>query len=159
MCMKYTRATLISATVFHKHKYITNLDIMPEYQVIAAARNLADKLKGRMPPHISETTLNQLERIGTILKQGMTQMVQNNPPRKPPNPPPPPTRNRPASFPVQVAPTPAPLATPLPSSTVPPPRVMSPPKVKPPTMAPLPPPNSGSLSNTDTFTLTGVPTQ
>ena len=57
MWMKYTRSTRILSTVFHKHKYVTNLDITPEYQVISAARNLADKLKGCMPPHLSETTL------------------------------------------------------------------------------------------------------
>ena len=37
MCMKDTRATQILATVFHKHKYITNLDITSEERVIAAA--------------------------------------------------------------------------------------------------------------------------
>ena len=36
MWMKYTRDTRISATVFHKHKYITNAGITPEDQVISA---------------------------------------------------------------------------------------------------------------------------
>ena len=88
--MKDTRATRILATVFHKHKYITNPDITPKYMVIAAARNMVDTLKGLMPPHLSETILEQLERIGTILKHERTQTVQPNTPRIPPNPPPPP---------------------------------------------------------------------
>ena len=43
--MKETRATQILVTVWHKHKYITNLDITPKDQVIAAAVKLADELK------------------------------------------------------------------------------------------------------------------
>ena len=53
MCIKDTRATRISDTVFHKHKYITNPDVTPKDRMIAAAGKLADKLKGRMPPHLS----------------------------------------------------------------------------------------------------------
>ena len=68
MWMKDTRATQILATVFHKHKYITNADITTKDRVIAAAGNLEDTLKGGMPPHLSEKILEQLERIGTILK-------------------------------------------------------------------------------------------
>ena len=56
-CMKDTRAKRISATVFHKHKYIANPDITPKYRVIAAAGKLEDTLKGRMPPHLIETIL------------------------------------------------------------------------------------------------------
>ena len=55
--MKDTKATRISATVFQKHKYITNPEITPEDRVIAAAGNLADELKGHTIPHISETIL------------------------------------------------------------------------------------------------------
>ena len=69
MWMKDTRAMRISATIFLKHKYITNPEVTPEDQVIAAAVKLADKLKGRMSPHLRYMTLEQLERIGTILKK------------------------------------------------------------------------------------------
>ena len=58
MLMKDTKATRISATVFHKHKYITKSIITPEYRVIAAADKLADTLKGRMSPYLSETILD-----------------------------------------------------------------------------------------------------
>ena len=54
MWMKDTTTTLISATVFHKHKYITNTDITPEDRVIAASGKLTDTLKGRIPPHLIE---------------------------------------------------------------------------------------------------------
>ena len=70
MCMKDTRSTWISATVFQKHKYITNPDITPEDRFIVAAGKLEDELKGCMPPHIREITLEQLEHIRTILNQG-----------------------------------------------------------------------------------------
>ena len=68
MWMKDTRSTKILATVFQKHKYITNPDITPKDWVISATGKLADSLKGRMPPHLRETTINKLDRIGTILK-------------------------------------------------------------------------------------------
>ena len=48
MWMKDTMETKIPATVFHKHEYITNPGVTPEYQVIAAAGKLADNLKGHM---------------------------------------------------------------------------------------------------------------
>ena len=70
--IKDIRATRILTTVFLKHKYITNPDITPKNQLIAAAGNFDDKRKGHMPHHLSETTLKQLERIRTILKQGCT---------------------------------------------------------------------------------------
>ena len=90
MWMKETRATQILVTVWHKHKYITNLDITPKDQVIAESGKLVEELKCRMPTHLSETTLEQSERIRTILKKGRAQTVHNNPPIKPTNPPPPP---------------------------------------------------------------------
>ena len=111
MCMKDTKATKLSATVFQKHKYITNPDITPEDRVIVAAGKLADTLKVLMPPHLSENILYQLERIGTILKHERTQTVQPNTPRIFPNPPPPPHRTHLAYIPVRVAPAPAPLTT------------------------------------------------
>ena len=76
--------------VFHKHKYITNREITPEDWVIAAAGKLEGTIKGCMPPHPSETILEQLERIWTILKHEWTQTVQPDTPRISPNPPPPP---------------------------------------------------------------------
>ena len=92
MWMKDTRATLILAAVFHKHKYITNPDITPESRVIAAAGNLSDTIKGCMPPHLSETILEKLKRIRIILKHEQTQTFHTNTLRIPPNPPPtPPT--------------------------------------------------------------------
>ena len=57
MWTKDTRATRILATVFHKHKYITNPDITPEDRVIAADGKLVDTTKGCIPPHLSETIL------------------------------------------------------------------------------------------------------
>ena len=68
--MKDMRATRISATVFHKHKYITNPGVTPEYQVISTAGKLEAQIKGHMKNHINEMELYQLEQLWTILKQG-----------------------------------------------------------------------------------------
>ena len=89
MWIKDTRTTRIWSTVFHNHKYITNLYITPEDRVIAAAGKFAYTLKGRIPPHLSETIFEQLERIGNILKHYQTQTVHPNTPRISPHPPPP----------------------------------------------------------------------
>ena len=146
MWMEGTRSTIISATVFHKHKYITNPGVTPEKQVMASAGKLVDKLKGRMPPHLIKTTLTQLERIETILKQGWTHKYQKHPPRNPPTLPP--NQNckvqvtltlkagvllsvpRKVSnpHPLLQPPNPAPIATPVISQTITPPRVVPPPR-------------------------------
>ena len=52
MWMKDTRATRISVTVFHKHKYITDPSITPEYLAMATSGKLMSKLKGRMATHL-----------------------------------------------------------------------------------------------------------
>ena len=57
MWTKGTIATRISATVFHKHKYITNPSVTPDDRVIGTSGKLAAELKGRMTNHLSETAL------------------------------------------------------------------------------------------------------
>ena len=86
MWMKYTIATRISSTLFHKHKYITNPGVTPEDCVISTSVKLVVDLKFCMANHRSETALEQLDRIGTILKQGWTQKdnQQQTPPISPP---------------------------------------------------------------------------
>ena len=88
MWMKYTRHKRVSATVFHKHKYITNAGITPEDEVISAVVKLEDNIEGCMSHHLRETTLEQLEQIDTILKQSWMQKSQKHPPVNPPTPPP-----------------------------------------------------------------------
>ena len=68
MCMKDTRATRISGTVFNKHKYITNPGVTQEYRVMSTSGKLAAELKGRMTTHLSKMALKKLEQLGTILK-------------------------------------------------------------------------------------------
>ena len=106
MWMKDTRATRISATVFHKHKYITNPSVTPEDHVIATAGKLAAELKGRMATHLGKTDLHQLERLGTILKQGWTH--PENSARSPPIP------NKHPSTSPSSGPTEIPKETPIP---------------------------------------------
>ena len=72
MWMKASRATRISATVFHKHKYISNPTVTAADAVIAAASNLAAVLKGKLPQHLKESSLNELTRLSTIFSQAAT---------------------------------------------------------------------------------------
>ena len=72
MWMKDSRATRISATVFHKHKYISNPTVTAADAVIAAASNLAAVLKGKLPQHLKESSLNELTRLSTIFSQAAT---------------------------------------------------------------------------------------
>ena len=92
MWMKDTRATRISATVFHKHKDITNPSVTPEYHIMTTSGKLVDELKVRMATHLRKTSLHQLEQLGTILKQGWSH--PENPARPPPIP-----NKHPSTFP------------------------------------------------------------
>ena len=80
--MKDTIATRILSTVFHKHKYITNPGVTPEVRVISASGKLTADIKGRMEYHLSKEALDQVERLGNIIKQGWTQ--KDNQKRNPP---------------------------------------------------------------------------
>ena len=70
MWMKDTRATIISATLFHQHKDITNPSVTPEERIMATVGKLVDDLKARMATQLRKMALHQLEQLGTILKQG-----------------------------------------------------------------------------------------
>ena len=72
--MTDTRATCVSTTVYHKHKYLTTPTVTPADRVLAAAQKLSEEIKGRMPQHLSTTNLDHLERLGNILKQRMPQV-------------------------------------------------------------------------------------
>ena len=154
--MKDTRATIILATVFHKHKYVTTPGITPEERFIAAAGQLADDLKGCMAHDLSKMTLEQLEQIRTILRQDWMHKERKHPPENPPSPHPIQNRKvhvvRPHKFRVGLPvprkvssphllfqpPKPASLKTPVISTAVTPPRVMLTPRVEPPRVVPPP---------------------
>ena len=57
MWMTDTRATRVSATVFHKHKYLTTPTVTPANRVLAAAKKLPEEIKGRIRQHLSTTNL------------------------------------------------------------------------------------------------------
>ena len=84
--MTDTRATRVSATVYHKHKYLTTPTVTPADRVLAAAQKLSEEIKGRMPQHLSTTNLDHLERLGNILKQRMPQVNENATQITPPTP-------------------------------------------------------------------------
>ena len=66
MWMKDTRATRVSGTVFHKHKYISTPAVTPEDAVIAAAGRLVEALKGNLPHNLGESSLDELTRLGML---------------------------------------------------------------------------------------------
>ena len=68
MWMKDTRAMGVSGTVLHRHKYISNPFVTPEDVVLSAAGKLAEALKGQMPQHLHESSLDKLKRLGTIFQ-------------------------------------------------------------------------------------------
>ena len=49
MWMINTRTVIISNTLFHKHKYISNPNVTPDDAVISAAQNHATALRSNMP--------------------------------------------------------------------------------------------------------------
>ena len=67
--MLNTRATRVSATVFHKHKYISNPNVAPANAVIAAAGNLASALKGTIPACFKKYRLADLKRLSEIFSE------------------------------------------------------------------------------------------
>ena len=56
----------MSATVFHKHKYISNPTATPDDAIIAAAGNLITVIKAHMPHRLQEHPLSKLTRLSTI---------------------------------------------------------------------------------------------
>ena len=67
-----TRATKVSGTILFKQKYITNPTVTPEDAVIAAATNLADALKNKIPHHLKEYSRQELFRLRKLFKEAIT---------------------------------------------------------------------------------------
>ena len=65
--IKASRATIISVTVFHQHRYISNPTVTPVDAVIAAIENLTATLKNKIPQCLQSSPLNEITRLGTIL--------------------------------------------------------------------------------------------
>ena len=51
------RATRVSATILHKHKYISNPTATPANVIIAAAGNLITAIKGQLPHRLQNHIL------------------------------------------------------------------------------------------------------
>ena len=65
--IKTTRSLRISATIFHKQKYISNPAVTPANQVLSAAGALDKLLTTNVSNYLTNTSLTQLERLGSIL--------------------------------------------------------------------------------------------
>ena len=61
-----TRATQVSATVFHKHKYLSNPTATTADAIIAAAGDLNKVIKGHLPHRLQESYFIELMRLSTI---------------------------------------------------------------------------------------------
>ena len=72
-----TRTIRISATVFHKHKYISNPTVTPGDVVITAAHNLAAALKSKMPHYLQEYPFSELSRLSKIFSDAAAVPTQN----------------------------------------------------------------------------------
>ena len=67
--MNETRATRVSGTVFHKHKYISTPAVTPADAVIAAAGRLAATIKNSCSDHLTKEPLAELTRLSEIFSQ------------------------------------------------------------------------------------------
>ena len=67
--MNETRATRVSGTVFHKHKYISAPAVTPGDAVIAAAGCLAAAIKNNCSGHLAKEPLAELTRLSEIFAQ------------------------------------------------------------------------------------------
>ena len=66
MWRKASHTTRVSATAFHKHKYISNLSVSATNTIMVAASNLEESLKGKMTQHHHILSLNELKHLGNI---------------------------------------------------------------------------------------------
>ena len=67
-----TRSNQVSATIFHKHKYLSNLTATPAGAIIAAAGNLITAIKGHLPHRLQESHFSELTRLSTIFSDAAT---------------------------------------------------------------------------------------
>ena len=61
-----TWATQVSATVSHKHKYLSNPTATRANAIIYAAGNLITTIKGHLPHRLQESHFSELTRLNTI---------------------------------------------------------------------------------------------
>ena len=66
------RVARMSATMFRKHKYVSNATVTPPDTVIAGANNLTIALTGNMPHFLQESTLAKLARPSKIFSDTVT---------------------------------------------------------------------------------------
>ena len=135
------KTTRISGTVLHKNKYTTNPDVTPEDRFIAAMDIMSQELKGSPPEHLSDTMLEQLTKLGKMLKLKIADNYEcgMHAPHRFPTPPffwPPVTPLTPPSVPTGTENlSPPPRVKPsqrLPADNVPANRIGKPPRVEPP---------------------------
>jgi hypothetical protein len=77
--MKDTHGTHILGAVWFKHKYLTNLSVTPEDQIIAATGGLAKTLRTNIPPQLHEDTVDKLRKLQDILQPRPDGRIENIP--------------------------------------------------------------------------------
>ena len=69
IAMDKTHPTIISNTVFIKHKYITHPTISPADNILAVAANIEAQLRGHHTCHLGADKLHDLKNLHTILAE------------------------------------------------------------------------------------------
>ena len=81
--MVNTDATRISATFFHKHKYIYNPMVTPSAVIVTAAKNLVKTLKEKLPHCLQESPLAKVTRLIRIFFSAVAESESNLKPYNP----------------------------------------------------------------------------
>jgi hypothetical protein len=77
--MKDTHGTHIWGAVWFKHKYLANLSVTPEDQIIAAICGLAKTLRTNIPPQLHDNTVDKLQKLQDILQPRPDGKIESTP--------------------------------------------------------------------------------
>ena len=77
--MYKTHATIISNTVFFKHKYLNHPAISPAGAILAVAVNMAAQLRGHHTRHLSADQLRNLKNLHSIFANSVATNATNTP--------------------------------------------------------------------------------
>jgi hypothetical protein len=73
--MKGTHATRVSGVVWFKHKYLTNLSVTPEDQIVAAIGRLAKTVTTGVPPQLCNNAVDNLANYRRFYSQGQMETM------------------------------------------------------------------------------------
>jgi hypothetical protein len=77
--MKDTHGKRILGAVWFKHKYLTNLSVTPEDQIIAAIGGLGKTLRTIILPQLHDNTVDKLLKLQVILQPRLDGKIESTP--------------------------------------------------------------------------------